>query len=221
MAAKKTENKPGILKKILLGMGCGCVYPLIIGIVLIGVSAFYFANIFSDITKPVKLPEISTPSQSDYWHLQEKQLVASRRTDSFVSLTQAELNAFLSTISLNPYRGFCLHRIRFHANENGKIQLFLIGSGFFIRNLVFVLDLSINSESKPEIDSIAINNWKPEKSSFLYRQIRNYLNRWFSEKRLQVITLIDNPDFKIEISSQEIRVPSILISRKVHKSSDQ
>jgi hypothetical protein len=220
MSKGETKKKPGCLQRLMVGLGCGCLYPTVIFIFLIGLSWFYLAEAYSQITTPVKLPEFSGPAQQDFWSLQEKRLARQDAPDSFITLSESEINAFLAMISLPPKQGYFLHRLRFKPQkEQGR--LFLIGSGFFLRSLVFTLEISVDEDSRPVIKGLAINSWQVKPQSLAWRQTLKYLQTVFNEKTVKELQLLNSQKFKIELQDQKIKLPDFVIKKQVLDSPDQ
>jgi hypothetical protein len=212
MAKIPSEQKPGCFKKLFIGLGCGCLYPTLIFFFIIGISYFYLANAFSEITRPIDIPQFAAPDQETYWTLQEKRLERAEKEKGTVELTPSEANALLSFISLPPINGFCLQRLRFLPGEN-QGSLYIIGSGFFLRSLVFVLELKFKPQGPPEVMQIRINRFKVPARGLVHNLFVDYLKSIFSESRIPALSIIKDSATRMLISPEKILIPDILIRK--------
>ncbi|EKD83463.1 MAG: hypothetical protein ACD_39C00664G0001 [uncultured bacterium] len=133
-----------------------CLHPVMLVIIAMAVAAAVFAAPFRLLITPATLPDFAGPEQEDFWTLQKKLVDVENSESAAVSLTQSEFNAFLSGYQLPPENGFCLQRLRCNA-DNASATLYVIGSGFFMRSLVFQLEI-ILADSQMRIGDIQINN---------------------------------------------------------------
>lgn len=213
MAKPASKEKPGCAKKMLLGMGCGCIYPLIILIFLGGISWFYLANAFSNLTKPVVLPDFSGPAQENFWTLQEKRLALEESSKKSLALSPSEFNALLSSVSFPPKNGFCLQKLRFIPGEK-KGTLYIIGSGFLMRSLVFTLFVTTNPAGKPIVSKIMINSWVvPENGIFRTKAIE-YLHSIFSPSVLPELNLLSVGKASISFSTATVTLSTSIIEKR-------
>ncbi|MGM0598974.1 MAG: hypothetical protein ACQETH_04050 [Candidatus Rifleibacteriota bacterium] len=202
------EKNPGCLRRMMVGLGCGCLYPSIILVIIVAISWYSFAEIYRGITAKFDLNEFSGLKQEDYWSLQEKRIVLLENDKKNIELTPAELNALLSRINLAPYQGFYLHRIRFLPHKNEGV-LFLIGSGFFLRSMVFSLDISF--ENEVEIEQIYLNAWKIPNPGFFHDKIKNWLKNLLSPDKSSLLRAFYQNANDIEVSSNSIILPASII----------
>jgi hypothetical protein len=209
------KSSPGCLRKMFVGLGCGCVYPLVILLIIAVISWFTLAEAVSGILKPFSPPEFAGPDQEDFWTLQEKRLTLVENKLESVALNPGEFNALLAGIAFPPAKGFCLQRIRFIPDtvENHG-QIFIIGSGFFMRSLIFRLEIRISAAGKPEIGKIQVNSWQVPDSGLFRNKILEYLSAVFSKDRVPEMATLDKTTDRFAISSQSLTLPSILVVKK-------
>jgi hypothetical protein len=205
---KAIEKKPGCLRRFMVGLGCGCLYPGIILVIIVAISWYSFAEIYRGITTRVELPAFTNLKQEDYWSLQEKRIVLLENDEKNINLTPAEFNALISRINLEPYKGFCLHRIRFMPLQN-KGKLFLIGSGFFLRSLVFCLDFDFENEVL--LKKISLNSWKIKNPGFFHDKIKSWLKSVLSPERSVFLRAFYQHGKDIKVSSDSIILPASII----------
>lgn len=206
-----SSAKPsGCAGRLFVGLGCGCVYPLGALLLLSLCAWFFLAEPLNGIMKPINLPEFAGPEQEDFWNLQEKRLAAIESGAKFVSLNNAELNAVLAGFNLVPQEGFCLQRIRFQAGEGGG-RLFLIGSGFFMRSLVFALKIETSQSDSLVIKELAVNSWQVSSSGSAYPVVLNYLARIFNQDSIPQLRELRADPVGLKIAPDQIIVPAKLI----------
>ena len=108
------------MRSILLGIGCGCVYPVAMLVVLLFFGWFFLADPVAEFMAPVTLPEFAGPDQEDFWRLQEKRLDLENIASPTLILKPSEFNAWLNAWQIPPAAGFCLQRARFiPGNDSG------------------------------------------------------------------------------------------------------
>ncbi|GAB4272538.1 MAG: hypothetical protein Kow0029_11230 [Candidatus Rifleibacteriota bacterium] len=202
MANPDTKQKPGCAKKIVIGLGCGCVYPLVILLFLAGISWYYFAEAVAGIMQPVQLPDFYGPTQEHFWSLQDKRLNHEGHENDMIELTPAEFNAWLAGYSLPPKNGYCLHKIRFKSNANGG-TFFLIGSGFMLRSLVFSIEVK-QDDGKIEATRISINNWELPKRGFFRKKFEEFLCAFFNETEFPEIYAVKSGKLPVSFERDKI-----------------
>ncbi|MFZ5951316.1 MAG: hypothetical protein ACOYXC_11450 [Candidatus Rifleibacteriota bacterium] len=206
----KSQTGQGCLRKTFIGFGCGCVYPLFM-LIAAGIFAWFFlAEPFSAILQVPELPDFAGPEQEDFWTLQDKRLKQVETQNDIIDLSPSEFNALLARIDLAPAKGFCLQRIRF-VPELGKGRLYLIGSGFFMRSMIFTLGINATT-GKPKIESITVNSWKA--SGFGRDKVEKYLNEIFTPARVPEIEQVISEQFRIDIQPDKISLPAVILQKK-------
>ena len=157
MAQETSEKSRGCLRTILLGIGCGCVYPVAMLVLLLFFGWFFLADPVAEFMAPVTLPEFAGPDQEDFWRLQEKRLDAWQ---------------------IPPAAGFCLQRARFiPGNDSGTF--YLIGSGYMLRSMVIQIELKKTAEGYG-VAAIRFNRWQVPASGWVRRQSENIIHRILS-----------------------------------------
>lgn len=214
--ADNSSNKkaPGCLRKFFLGLGCGCLYPSLLLLVIAAISWFSFADAVSGIMSPLKIPNFSGPEQEDFWTLQEKRLTLVENHHEAIELQASEFNAFLAGISFPPTQGFCLQRVRFLPGQFNQGQLYLIGSGFFMRSLVFRLGIKVPASGKVEVTQLSVNSWLVPESGLLRRKVEDYLAAVFTAERIPELDILASDSTKLALDGQKIVLPAALVLRK-------
>lgn len=202
------------MRKLFVGLGCGCVYPLVILLILAVISWYSLADAVSGIINPVELPQFSGPEQEDFWTLQEKRLTLVENHNETVILSPSEFNALLAGINFAPTNGFCLQRIRFLPGELNQGQLYLIGSGFFMRSLVFRIGVKVSASGHPEVTQIAVNSWNVPLAGMLRNQVERYLHSIFTSARIPEIDLLVSAGLKFQLDGPTIGLPAALVLKK-------
>lgn len=173
MAEEKTRPK-GCLHSMFLGIGCGCIYPVAMLLLLALLGWFFLAGPLEKFTTPVELPQFAGPDQEDFWKLQEKRLDSETLASSPLILTQSEFNAYLNSWQIPPVNGFCLSRCRFFAGE-GRGTFYLIGSGFSLRSLVIGVEIIRKTAGQHELGKITLNNWEIPPDAFLRKYAEKFI----------------------------------------------
>ena len=211
MAEKKKPAKSGCFKSLLLGIGCGCVYPLAILVIISIVTWFSVANSIEDIIKPVKLPNFAGPTQQSFWKLQEKRLIALDKEKLKLNLSLDEFNAFLSAFSFKPYYGYYLNKIRY-AQINKSNTFFFIGSGMFLRSLVFEFNFQIE-DGENRLKAIKVNNWTVPAKGLIKDQIIAFIENLLKANNLLYKTTY-NKDWKIKFLEEKIQLEGTIVSHR-------
>lgn len=216
MAEKNpVKSSPGCLRKLFVGLGCGCVYPMVILLIIAIISWFTLSEAVNGILTPVNPPEFTGPDQEDFWTLQEKRLTLVENRQTSVSLTPSEFNALLAGISFPPSQGFCLQRIRFISGDaENKGHIYLIGSGFFMRSLIFALEVRISAAGKLELGKIQVNSWLVPDSGYFRSKVIQYLAKIFTNERVAEMAILGESGHNYAIGSDSITLPSILVVKK-------
>ncbi|KAF1080258.1 MAG: hypothetical protein GQF41_3426 [Candidatus Rifleibacterium amylolyticum] len=150
------------------------LHPVVLVALILLVSSLLFVPSLMLISTPVNLPEFAGPEQEDFWSLQKK-MIDVNQSASPLKLTPSEFNAFLSGCQIPPEGGFCLQRLRYLVNQD-HISLYVIGSGFFMRSLVFQIDLK-SSATSLQTAQIKINSLELDASHWFAEHVIDYLKR--------------------------------------------
>ncbi len=173
MAQTSVSRPGGCLRYIFIGVGCGCVYPVAMLILVAALGWFFLAEPFQLLTRPPQLPEFAGPAQEDFWKLQEKRLDLENIASASLVLTPSEFNALLNAWQIPPVEGFCLQKARFVAgNENGTF--YLIGSGYLMRNLVLSVDIT-RAQGALRTGKIMINSWEVPATGMVRSRVEKFL----------------------------------------------
>ena len=171
MVQPASSNKPkrSFIARVLFFW----LHPVMLVILALAVAALFLAAPFRLITRSVELPDFAGPEQESFWRLQEKLLDLENSHDTMLTLNHSEFNAFLAGFQMPPESGFCLQRLRCIA-DNASASLYIIGSGFFMRSLVFQLGISM-ADSKLQIERLHINSLELAGGSWGSRYVLQYL----------------------------------------------
>ncbi|MBU1108155.1 MAG: hypothetical protein KKB51_15895 [Candidatus Riflebacteria bacterium] len=150
-----------------------CLHPVILVILILAIATIFLATPFRLLIKPVELPEFVGPEQESFWSLQEKQLDMENSAGNVLSLSHSEFNAFLAGYQIPPEAGFCLQRLRCIA-DNASATLYIIGSGFFMRSLVFQLGMSL-ADSHLQIERLHVNSLELSSKNMAGKYVMQYL----------------------------------------------
>ena len=175
MAEEKTLQRKGCLRSLFFGIGCGCVYPVAMVVLLVIAGWFFLAEPVEKFMTPPDLPQFAGPDQEDFWKLQEKRLDLESIASSALTLTPSEFNAYLSSWQIPPINGFCLHRCRF-APGKGRGTFYLIGSGFMLRTLAIGIEITRKDAGRFEVGKITLNNWEISKEAFFRKYVENFVS---------------------------------------------
>jgi len=132
------------------------LHPVMFSLLVLVVAALLLISPVMLISTPITLPDFAGPEQEDFWSLQKKLVDLEPAAASSIKLSPSEFNAFLSGFQIPPEGGFCLQRLRCAVNKDGA-TLYVIGSGFFVRNLVFQIDLK-KSDDQLQVERLKINS---------------------------------------------------------------
>lgn len=127
------------------------------------------------MTTRVTLPDFAAPEQEDFWSLQKKLVDIEPSAAASIQLTYAEFNAFLSRFQPPPEGGFCLHRLRCIADKE-RATIYAIGSGFFIRNLIFQIHLNIDN-AQINVERLQINSLELSGNNLFATYVVDYLKK--------------------------------------------
>ncbi len=175
MAQESSGKSRGCMRSMLLGIGCGCVYPIAMLVLFLFFGWFFLADPVDRFVRPVELPEFAGPEQEDFWKLQEKRLDLENVASPTLILKPSEFNAYLNAWQIPPAAGFCLQRARFvPGNDSGTF--YLIGSGYMLRSMVIQIELK-QAEKGLEAGSIRFNFWQVPDSGWVRRQSENIIRR--------------------------------------------
>lgn len=178
MAQETSGKSRGCMRSILLGIGCGCVYPVAMLVILLFLGWFFLADPVAQFMAPVTLPEFAGPDQEDFWRLQEKRLDLESIATPTLILRPSEFNAWLNAWQIPPAAGFCLQRARFvPGNDSGTF--YLIGSGYTLRSMVIQVELK-KTEKGLEAGAIRFNRWQVPASGWVRRQSENIIRKILS-----------------------------------------
>lgn len=210
MTTTKTAESNSYLRSCFVGTSCGCIYPLLLLIFVLGLSWYLLADTQKLIRTPIKLMVVS-PKQEDFWKLKEKRdsfaTDASATATATIELTPSEFNAFLSAYTFKPYRGYFLDKMRF-LSAHRKGTFFLIGSGMFLRSLIISINLSFTGECK--ITSVKINSWKVPDDSFIFTNVLKFIAQLFIENKYNVSYIKSQSKF-IKIENGNIIIPKSIV----------
>lgn len=178
MAQESSGKSRGCLRSMMLGIGCGCVYPIAMLVALLFFGWFFLADPVSQFMAPVTLPEFAGPDQEDFWKLQEKRLDLESVASPTLILKPSEFNAWLNAWQIPPAAGFCLQRARFvPGNDSGTF--YLIGSGYMLRSMVIQIELKKAADAY-EVAAIRFNRWQVPAAGWVRRQSENIIHRILS-----------------------------------------
>ncbi|EKD84476.1 MAG: hypothetical protein ACD_39C00026G0003 [uncultured bacterium] len=167
--AVKREPPRSFLARILYF----CLHPVMLIIIAAVISAVFLAVPFGLLITPITLPDFAGPEQEAFWTLQKKLLDIENAQAASVTLTQSEFNAFLTGYQLPPEDGFCLQRLRC-STDNASATLYVIGSGFFMRSLVFQLGISV-VDAQLRVERLQINSLSLSDTDWATRYVLQYL----------------------------------------------
>ncbi|HNX74636.1 MAG TPA: hypothetical protein PLM07_09105 [Candidatus Rifleibacterium sp.] len=173
MADKPATRRTGCLRSLFIGIGCGCIYPVAMLVLLLVVGWFFLATPVDLMSTPPKMPEFAGPAQEDFWRLQEKRLDIENQASSTLILKPSEFNALLNAWQIPPVKGFCLQKARFVATDGGG-TFYLIGSGFMMRSLVIRVEIA-RSADRFKAGSISINSWQAPEHGWCRDQVESWL----------------------------------------------
>lgn len=173
MAQEPSQKPKGCFRSLILGIGCGCVYPAAMLLLLAFLGWFFLADPLHQLAAPPALPEFAGPRQEDFWSLQEKRLDQENIASPSLSLTPSEFNAYLNSWQIPPVYGFCMQRARFVPGDT-QGTFYLIGSGFAMRNLIIQVE-AINSGTQLQPGKIRINSWAVPESGWVRNQFDRFL----------------------------------------------
>ncbi|HAE40932.1 MAG TPA: hypothetical protein DCG57_20215 [Candidatus Riflebacteria bacterium] len=168
-AAKKVKPQRSLVARIVFF----CLHPVVLVIIAAAVAAVVFAAPFRLLITPAALPEFAGPEQEAFWTLQKKLVDLEISETTAVTLTHSEFNAFLSGYQLPPEKGFCLQRLRFSADKDGA-TLYVTGSGFFMRSLIFQLGISA-AASQMRVNRLQINSLVLDADTIVAKHVLQYL----------------------------------------------
>jgi len=162
-----SPRRPFFVKFLLFWL-----HPVVLLMLILLVSSLLLVPPLMLISTPVDLPEFAGPEQEDFWSLQKK-MIDVNQSAAPLKLTPSEFNAFLSGCQILPEGGFCLQRLRCLANKD-LTSLYIIGSGFFMRSLVFQVDLK-NTDASLQTMQVKINSLELPGSHWFASRVIDYL----------------------------------------------
>ncbi len=167
------SRQGGCLRNIFIGIGCGCVYPVAMLVLIAAFGWFFLSEPLQLLSRPPQLPEFAGPAQEDFWKLQEKRLDVENVASASLNLTPSEFNALLNAWQIPPLDGFCMQKARFvPGNERGTF--YLIGSGFMMRSLVLSVDIArVQGTLRP--GKIMINSWEVPATGMVRSRVEKLL----------------------------------------------
>ncbi len=151
------------------------LHPVMFSLLVLIVAALLLISPVMLIMTPATLPDFAASEQEDFWSLQKKLVDLEPSAAAAVKLTHSEFNAFLSGFQVPPEGGFCLQRLRCVVTQNG-VTLYVIGSGFFMRSLVFQLDLA-TAEQSMRLVSLRINSLELAGNNWFASYVIDYLKK--------------------------------------------
>lgn len=151
------------------------LHPVMFSLLVLVVAALLLISPVMLISTPITLPDFAGPEQEDFWSLQKKLVDLDPAQAGSVQLSSAEFNAFLSGFQIPPEGGFCLQKLRYSA-DNEKITFYVIGSGFFMRSLVFQIDMERPTELI-RVERVKINSLDLAGDSWFASYVIRYLTR--------------------------------------------
>lgn len=174
MKSTEKNKKISLFRIILSGIGCFIIYPAMAVVLITLFGWLVFSTPYRLFSTAVMLPEIELPTDSDFWHLQEKTLDAQTSGSNELVLSISEYNAYLNRIVSAPKSGFYHQKTRFLLEEN-NLTYYLVGSGFMQKMLNIRLEFkhdedktdSLTTYAKP--NKIYFNKLMLDNKSFLYK----------------------------------------------------
>ncbi|PKL48942.1 MAG: hypothetical protein CVV42_08075 [Candidatus Riflebacteria bacterium HGW-Riflebacteria-2] len=151
------------------------LHPVMFSLLALIVIALLLVSPIKLISTPVTLPDFAGTEQEDFWSLQKKLVDHEPSATASVKLTHAEFNAFLSRYQTPPEGGFCLQRLRCVV-DNNRITLFVTGSGFFMRSLVFQIELKKTAE-QIRVECVKINSLNLAGNNWFAAYVIDYLKK--------------------------------------------
>jgi hypothetical protein len=174
MKSTEKNKKNSLFRIILSGIGCFIIYPAMALVLITLFGWLVFSTPYRLFSTAVMLPELELPTDSDFWHFQEKTLDAQASGSNQLLLSISEYNAYLNRVVSAPKAGFYHQKTRFLMDENHLI-FYLAGSGFMQKILNIRLEFK---HEEPKADSlityatpnkIFFNKLMLDKKSFMYK----------------------------------------------------
>jgi len=194
---KENPRRPFFARFLLFWL-----HPLVLVPLILMVSSLLLVPSLMLIGTPVTLPEFAGPEQEDFWSLQKKMVDVKPNADAVVALSLSEFNAFLSGMQIPPEGGFCLQRLRCLVRKD-EISLYVIGSGFFMRNLVFQIDFN-NTGAPLQITRVMINSLELSGGHWFAAYVIDYLKKLASINSESSLARILAGKGKIEFQPEEV-----------------
>ncbi len=180
------------------------LHPLSLFFLVGLVAVLFLAAPVRLMISPVTLPEFAGPEQEDFWSLQKKLIDNERSQTAGLSLTTSEFNAFLTRFQVLPEAGFCLQRLRCTTDETGA-ALYVIGSGFFMRSLIFKLEIAAEN-TQLRVVNIKINSLEIPATNWFSRQVLDYLRSQAVKNTESFVTKVITGKSSIEFFNDHVRL---------------
>ena len=185
------------------------VYPLLIIFVIALFTGFYLADGMGQIMVTPDIPEFTGPTQQHHWSLQEKRLEL--EDEQPLVLSPEEFDAFMTSYSLKPSLGYCLHRLRFEpGNDSGTF--YLLGSGFFMRSLIVRVDV-LKTDAGISYGSIHINSWPLPGTGFVNRLVKSLLHDFFRKDYPEIVDDYSSGGWQFDFDKNEITLTGSILKR--------
>ncbi len=189
----------------LVGLGCGCTYPLAALFLVLIASWFYIADAVEAIITPVS-PGVIEISQESYWKLQEKRL--SGEGEKNLVLKTDEFNALLSSCSFPPFYGVFVQKLRYRYEKN-PVFLF-VGSGWFMRKLLIKVEVLSSAPGEYLPGNIYVNSYKLPATG-LIRKVFSAKVSQFLKENLKNWDMILSSKGKISFTKDEVSIDRELL----------
>lgn len=203
------KTKPGRVKSCISGLAVIFIYPLLILAVIALFTGIYMAEDMKQIAEPPVLPEFSGPTQQHHWSLQEKRFELN--DEQSLVLSREEFDAFLTSYSVKPSLGYCLHRIRFVPEKESGI-FYLLGSGFFMSDLIIKAE-TLKADSEIKIGKIHLNSWQVPETGFFNRRVKSLLYDFLKKDYPELINDYEYGNWQFDFDDKSIKLWGSILER--------